>query len=48
VTVDATGDGDLYARAGARFEDDIDATDIHHCMNTAWLFGGVDMSRHLR
>jgi hypothetical protein len=48
VTVDATGDGDLYARAGARFEDDIDANDIHHCMNTSWLFGGVDMPRHLR
>jgi hypothetical protein len=48
VTVDATGDGDLYARAGARFEDDIDTNDIHHCMNTSWLFGGVDMPRHLR
>jgi hypothetical protein len=48
VTVDATGDGDLYARAGAAFEDDVDEGDIHHCMNTAWLFGGVDMPRHLR
>jgi hypothetical protein len=47
VVVDATGDGDLFARAGARFEADIDAGDIHHCMNTAWLFGGVDMARWL-
>jgi hypothetical protein len=48
VTVDATGDGDLFARAGAAFADDIDARDIHHCINTAWLFGGVDMPRYLR
>jgi len=45
VVVDATGDGDLYAWAGARCETDIDESDIHHCMNTAWLFGGVDMTR---
>jgi 2-polyprenyl-6-methoxyphenol hydroxylase-like FAD-dependent oxidoreductase len=45
VVVDATGDGDLFARAGAAYESDIDAADIHHCMNTAWLLGGVDMNR---
>ena len=45
VVVDATGDGDLFARAGADFEDDIEEGDIHHCMNTAWMFGGVDMNR---
>jgi 2-polyprenyl-6-methoxyphenol hydroxylase-like FAD-dependent oxidoreductase len=45
VVVDATGDGDLFARAGAAYESDIEANDIHHCMNTAWLFGGVDMNR---
>lgn len=45
VVVDATGDGDLFARAGAAFESDIEAADIHHCMNTAWLLGGVDMAR---
>lgn len=45
VVVDATGDGDLFARAGAAFESDIETADIHHCMNTAWLFGGVDMNR---
>ncbi|UCE32290.1 MAG: FAD-dependent oxidoreductase [Burkholderiales bacterium] len=45
VVVDTTGDGDLFARAGAGFEDDIAEDDIHHCMNTAWLFGGVDLER---
>jgi len=45
VVVDATGDGDLFARAGAAFVNDIEEADVHHCMNTAWLFGGVDMNR---
>ncbi len=45
VVIDATGDGDLFARAGAAFENDIEEGDIHHCMNTAWMFGGVDMQR---
>ncbi len=47
VVVDATGDGDMFARAGAAFESNIEDNDIHHCMNTAWLFGGVDMARWL-
>ncbi len=45
VVIDATGDGDIYARAGAAFESNFADEDIHHCMNTAWLFGGVDMKR---
>ncbi len=45
VVVDATGDGDLFARAGAAFTNDIEEADVHHCMNTSWLFGGVDMDR---
>ena len=45
VVVDATGDGDLFARAGAEFEHDVEQGDIHHCLNTGWLFGGVDMPR---
>ena len=45
VVVDATGDGDLFARAGAAFANDIEAADVHHCMNTAWLFGSVDMRK---
>ncbi|NVM90441.1 hypothetical protein FHT32_004098 [Variovorax sp. SG517] len=47
VVVDTTGEGDLYAAAGAAFESDIDAHDIHHCINTSWLFAGVDMQRWL-
>ena len=45
VVVGATGDGDLFARAGAAYESDIESADIHHCINTAWLLGGVDMNR---
>ena len=47
VVVDTTGDADLLARAGARVESDIDERDIHHCINTAFLLGGVDMGRWL-
>lgn len=47
VTVDATGDGDLFHRAGATSSDDIDERDIHHSVNTPWLLGGVDMPRFL-
>jgi len=47
VVVDATGDGDLFARAGAAYVNDIEEADVHHCMNTAWLFAGVDMDRWL-
>ncbi len=45
VTIDCTGDGDIFHRAGAASTDDVDTRDIHHCINTAWLFGGVDMRR---
>lgn len=45
VVIDATGDGDLFARAGGAFVNDIEQADVHHCMNTSWLFGGVDMNR---
>lgn len=48
VTIDATGDGDLYARAGSGFDTEVDLRDIHGCMNTSWLFGGVDMKAFLR
>jgi len=47
VVIDCTGDGDLFARAGALSETDIAPDDIHHCMNTAFLFGGVDMNRFI-
>lgn len=48
VVVDATGDGDLYAAAGAAYAADVDERDIHGSMNTAWMFGGVDMAAFLR
>jgi len=47
VVVDATGDGDVFARAGAEFDTDIEEGDVHHSMNTGFLFGGVDMNRWL-
>jgi hypothetical protein len=47
VTIDATGDGDLYAGAGSGFDTEVDIRDIHGCMNTSWLFGGVDMKAFL-
>jgi hypothetical protein len=47
VVVDTTGDADMLARAGLPFESDIDTQDIHHCINTAFLLGGVDMERWL-
>lgn len=43
VVVDCTGDGDIFYRAGARTDADIERRSVHHCMNTSWLFGGVDM-----
>jgi len=48
VVIDTTGDADLIARSGAPCESDIDAGDIHHCINTAFLLGGVDMERWLK
>jgi hypothetical protein len=45
VTIDCTGDGDIFHRAGAASYSDVDTRDIHHCINTAFLFGGVDMRK---
>ncbi|MDP2950628.1 MAG: FAD-dependent oxidoreductase [Chloroflexota bacterium] len=47
VVIDTTGDGDVFALAGAAFESDIVAEDIHHKMNVAFLWAGVDMERYL-
>jgi hypothetical protein len=47
VVIDTTGDADLLARVSLPLEHDIDDQDIHHCMNTAFLLGGVDMERWL-
>ncbi len=40
VVVDTTGDGDMFARAGAEFDTDIEEGDVHHSMNT-----GLDAGR---
>jgi hypothetical protein len=45
VTVDATGDGDIFARASAAYASDVDAKSMHHSINVAWLWAGVDMPR---
>jgi FAD dependent oxidoreductase len=45
VVVDATGDGDVFARAQAAFESDIDEKSMHHSINVAWMWAGVDMNR---
>lgn len=45
VVVDATGDLDLCALAGAPFESDLDTGDVNHCMNVPWCWTGVDMDR---
>ncbi len=47
VVVDATGDGDMFARAGAAFDTDIEEGDVHHSANTAFMLCGVDMTRWL-
>jgi hypothetical protein len=47
VVVDTTGDGDIFARAGAAFETDIEEGDVHHSANTAFMLCGVDMERWL-
>src|SRR5688572_6775450 len=48
TVVDTTGDGDMFARAGAEFDTDIEAGDVHHSANTGWVLGGVDMDRWIR
>jgi 2-polyprenyl-6-methoxyphenol hydroxylase-like FAD-dependent oxidoreductase len=48
VTVDCTGDGDVFALAGAAFDDDIDREGAHARINTSFRFGNVDMPRFLK
>jgi hypothetical protein len=47
VVIDATGDGDIFALAGSEFATDVVQDDIHHMMNVAFLWDGVDMQRYL-
>jgi hypothetical protein len=45
--VDATGDGDVFAQADAEYSSDVDEKSMHHSVNVAWLWAGVDMPRYL-
>ncbi len=47
VVVDTTGDGDVFASAGEVSAADVEAANIHQCINTSWLWGGVDNERWL-
>ena len=47
VVVDATGDLDVCALAGARHESDIDTGDVSSCLNVVWCFAGIDLDRWL-
>jgi 2-polyprenyl-6-methoxyphenol hydroxylase-like FAD-dependent oxidoreductase len=47
VTIDCSGDGDIFADAGAEFENDFTSETIHARVNTSFRFGNVDMPRHL-
>jgi len=47
VVIDCTGDGDIFALAGAEYEDDFDPESAHARLNTSFRFGNVDMRRYL-
>jgi 2-polyprenyl-6-methoxyphenol hydroxylase-like FAD-dependent oxidoreductase len=48
VVIDATGDGDIFALAGAQWNTDVIESDTHHQMNIAFMWGGVDMDKYAR
>jgi len=50
VVVDATGDLDVCAGAGAAYESDVEAegSNVQHCVNTACTWAGVDFVRWLQ
>ena len=47
VVIDGTGDGDVFAQAGAAFDDDFDGESAHARLTTSFRFGNVDMRRYL-
>ncbi len=49
VVIDATGDLDVCASAGAPYESDVEGegSNVQHCVNTAWTWAGVDFARWL-
>jgi hypothetical protein len=47
VVVDCSGDGDVFAMAGAEFENDFIPEAAHARLNTSFRLGNVDMRRYL-
>src|SRR6185369_15416226 len=47
IVIDCTGDGDIFAQAGAAFDDDFDGESAHARLTTSFRFGNVDMRRYL-
>jgi hypothetical protein len=47
AVIDCTGDGDVFAQAGAGFDDDFDSESAHARLTTSFRFGNVDMRRYL-
>lgn len=47
VVIDCTGDGDIFAHAGAAYDDDFDGESAHARLTTSFRFGNVDMRRYL-
>jgi FAD dependent oxidoreductase len=47
AVIDCTGDGDVFAQAGAAFDDDFDGESAHARLTTSFRFGNVDMRRYL-
>jgi hypothetical protein len=52
VVVDASGDLDVCAYAGAQYQSDVEDQDssvsnVQHCLNTAFMWAGVDFGRWL-
>jgi hypothetical protein len=47
TVIDCTGDGDVFAYAGAGYDDDFDPESAHARLNTSFRFGNVEMRRYL-
>jgi hypothetical protein len=47
TVIDCTGDGDVFAQAGAAFDDDFDSESAHARLTTSFRFGNVEMRKYL-
>ncbi len=47
IVIDATGDGDIFASAGAAYESDVLEKETHCTMNVAFRWAGCDFNRYL-